>query len=111
MSKDWTKYPQICRVGKIPYYGDAYYDGVLDAHNRDFFITSAGETIHYGERNDYEEIFFAYRMDPILTHLLDTSYSDRNLYRGALMSARYYAENHLIAEGVLLERHLERGTR
>jgi hypothetical protein len=85
--------------------GDLYYDGVLDAHNRNFFITHSGEEIDGGSPNCYEVIFFCYRMDSVLSALIEQKHKNDH---GAYMSARYYAENHLIAEGILLERHLDR---
>lgn len=106
MSKDWTKYPQLSGVGAIEPMGDLYCDGVLDAHNRNFFITHSGEEIWYDEsKNYYEGIYFCYRMDSVLSALIEQKHKNSH---GAYMSARYYAENHLIAEGILLERHLDR---
>lgn len=105
MSQDWTKYPQLFNVGAIESTGDLYYDGVIDAHNRDFFITRSGEEIQWGKSNEYENIYFCYRMDSVLSALIEQQHKN---YHGAYMAARYYAKNHLTAVGVLLERHLNR---
>lgn len=104
--RDWRQYPQVFSIGKIPVRGDLYYDGVLDAHNREFFITLVGETIHYSEEcQPYEEIFWVFKMDSVLSALIEQKHDNGH---GAYMSARYYAENHLIPYGILLERHLDR---
>lgn len=86
--------------------GDIYYDGIIDAHNREFFITQTGEEILWDEqRNVYEFIYWVFRMDSVLSALIEQRHKN---YHGAYMSARYYAENHLIPYGILLERHLDR---
>lgn len=103
--RDWCQYPQIFSIGKIPVMGDLYYDGVLDAHNREFFITREDEIWYDEGRNSYESLYFAFKMDSVLSALIEQHHKNGH---GAYMAARFYAENHLIPYGILLERHLDR---
>ena len=108
----WTELPEYIqavpeiKIGRVPVMGDCYYDGILDAHNDQYFITVENTIDEIDDNgkyiaNHYESVFFAYSMDDKLRELLDTKGFD------GVMQAREYVET-LTPVGRIMEGDLER---
>lgn len=105
MSRDWRQYPQIFSIGKIEPMGDLYYDGIVDAHNREFYIRWQDDIYAEGMySHECERLYFAYKMDSVLSALIEQKHQTLNAY----MTARHYAKTYLTPHGIILERHLDR---
>lgn len=138
MGIDWKELPEITSIGKIPTFGDNYYDGVLEAHNENYFITSCDEVHDLDENGkemprSFETIYLVYPMDYIFRHCLELpkferlpeevyKYPRSDGYLGADLSGSAYssfstdlllaAREHakcLKPLGYIRERNLERG--
>lgn len=112
---------EIKSIGPIPWDGDNYWDGIIDAHNDKYFITRLTEVCYAHEHpayaNDpckdpmececraYETFYYVYPMDETLRILLDTK-SDKVNY--LLSCATWYAENMKEPIGFIREGNLER---
>lgn len=109
---------EIKSIGKIPSMEDNYYDGVIEAHNDKYFITSMTEVCYahiIGEGrklcpepfecgcNCYETLYKVYRMDDTLRILLEIKASPNTL--SILVSvARLYTEEMREPIGFIRER-------
>lgn len=104
MLKDyWRLYPPI-KVGPIRPHGDCYYNGVLDAHTEEHFITYYDEYCpDPSNPNVYEVIFYVYKMDSYMKGL----YDDHKYASDAAMEIRDYVDN-LTPIGYIMENDLDR---
>lgn len=73
---DWKTLSEITSIGPIAPHGDSYYDGIIEAHNPEFFITRCDEVYELDAEgqeisNSYEIIYLVYRMDYIFKHCLE----------------------------------------
>lgn len=78
---NWKELNRIETIGKIPGMGDNFYDGIIEAHNEDYFITQEGTQCEHcediGEHcsecgyAEEERIYLVYSMDYIFKYLLE----------------------------------------
>jgi len=91
---DWKQLPQFKSIGKIPSHGDCYYDGVLDAHNDNYFITYHDDIWedsvpeHKRTFATAEHVFLVYEMDDVLRAIYQI-----NENFDAVIKAREYSED------------------
>ncbi len=97
-------------IGTIPFLGDIYYNGIIDAHNDDYFITQYDEVYPEGEENSnvYESLYHVYKMNEVLDYLLNSPQDlSSSLKVGLVLAARAYVST-LKPLGFINERNLER---